>query len=117
MSTRQTGPPSRNMDDPCTGNQVTLSSGGGHVAGSPFPLRVSPGQAYAGASVCDDCEAVFLTPGNFSVDSTKQLRLSTRCGNRNTTFSFRVEERTWTVENWCLFFVYRAALRAVSGSD
>lgn len=58
---------------------MTLSSGGGHVAGSPFPLQVSPGQAYAGASVCDDCEAAFSAAESFSVDSTKLLRLSARC--------------------------------------
>eukprot|EP00903_Cladosiphon_okamuranus_P013586 g12653.t2 len=57
---------------------VTLSSGGQHVAGSPFPLRVSPGQAHVGTSVCNNCEAVFSAEGNFSADSAKLLRLSTR---------------------------------------
>lgn len=71
-----TPPPTHAYD--CTGDQVMLSSGGGHVAGSPFPVRVSPGQAYAGASVCDDCEVVFSTAGDFTAGSTKLLSLSTR---------------------------------------
>eukprot|EP00752_Nemacystus_decipiens_P001537 g1506.t1 len=57
---------------------VTLSSGGGHVAGSPFPLHISPGQAYASTSVCDECEAIFSAEGNFSAGSAKLLRLTTR---------------------------------------
>lgn len=63
----------------CSGYQVTLSSEGAHVAGSPFPLHVSPGPAFAATSVCDDCEAeLSTTDGNFLENSTKVLSLSAR---------------------------------------
>ncbi|CAM9146088.1 unnamed protein product, partial [Ectocarpus sp. 8 AP-2014] len=57
---------------------VTQSSTGGHIAGSPFSLHVSPGPSYAATSVCDDCEAIFSAEGNFSVNSTKLVLFSAR---------------------------------------
>lgn len=56
--------------------QVKLADGG-HIAGSPFALLVSSGPASARSSVCDNCQEAFST-GNFSLNSTKLLRLTAR---------------------------------------
>lgn len=56
--------------------QVKLADGE-HIAGSPFALLVSTGPASARSSVCENCQEVFST-GNFSLNSTKLLRLTAR---------------------------------------